>query len=183
MFKKNLTFVFAMCLILFSCDELGIDPVELTVPASASYTFDMSAETINASSDKSASISQNVNIANLVDENADKIDKTKLKKMTFQVTGYTGGASANFTIQTRKNGTLNTILTLADQPLQNTEETVLFQDGRPTNPLSASIVASLESLMDEMDPFELIVKGQLSDTAESDFKITIAWDLDITVKP
>lgn len=185
MFKKNLTLVLVLSFILFSCDELGIDSlIEITVPASASYTFDMSAETINANTDNSASISRNVDIADLVDENADKIDRSKLKKMTFQVTGYNAASSdlsASFTIQTRKNGTLVNVVELGGIQVTNTNEVLLFQDGQATNLISEAVVLGLESLMDDLEPFDLIVTGALSGNAESDFKITVAWDLDITV--
>lgn len=186
MFKRNLTLIFILSLVLWSCEELGIDPIKITVPAEASYSFDMPKVTINADDDNRATISETVDIANLIDENANQIESIKLDKMTYEVSGYDNTSGdvvlADIIIQTRANGNVTDILFLTGLVLENTGEIVAYEDGNPSSVLSAAQVASLELLMDNVEPFELLVTGDLTGAIDSDFTLSIAWDLSITVE-
>ena len=56
-----------------------------------------------------------------------------------------------------------------------------FEDGNPASALSAAQVASLESIMDNLQPFEMIVTGDFTDDIDGDFDVNIAWDITASV--
>ncbi len=87
----------------------------------------------------------------------------------------------DLTIQTRLNGSTNHILIISGLVVENSGEVIAFEDGNPASSLSAAQVASLESIMDNVEPFELIVTGDFTDDIDSDFKLDISWDLTISV--
>ena len=59
--------------------------------------------------------------------------------------------------------------------------TLAFEDGNPNSALSAAQVASLESIMDNLQPFEMIVTGDFTQGIDSNFKVNIAWDITASV--
>ncbi|MFY0592840.1 hypothetical protein [Roseivirga sp.] len=171
-----------LVLLLFMACEDGII---ITVPASSSYSFAMPSSQINADPDNLFSGSETVDITQFFDEDAQQIESIKLDKLVYEVSNYENTSGnlvlMDLTIQTKVNGNTNDILTIFGLVVENTGEIIAFEDGNPASALSAAQVASLESIMDNLEPFEMIVTGDFTDDIDGDFDISIAWDITASV--
>jgi len=176
--------VFSLVLLVLmasACEE----GVVITVPASSSYSFTMPSSQINAASDNLFSGTQEVDITQFFNEDAEQIESIKLDKLTYEVSNYNNTSGnlvlMDLTIQTSVNGTTNDILTIFGLIVENTGEIIAFEDGNPASALSAAQVASLESIMDNLQPFQMIVTGDFTDDIDGDFDVNIAWDITASV--
>lgn len=168
-------------LVVMACEE----GVVITVPASSSYAFTMPSSQINADPDNVYSGSQEVDITQFFNEDAEQIESIKLDKLVYEVSNYNNTSGnlvlMDLTIQTRINGNTTDILTIFGLVVENTGEVLAFEDGNPASALSAAQVASLESIMDNLQPFEMIVTGDFTDDIDGDFDVRIAWDITASV--
>lgn len=178
--KKVLSLVL-LALMVFACEE----GVVITVPASSSYSFTMPQSQINADPDNVFSGSQTVDITQFFNEDAEQIESIKLDKLVYEISGYNNTSGdlvlMDLTIQTRVNGNTNDILVISGLVVENTGEVLAFEDGNPSSALSAAQVASLESIMDNLQPFEMIVTGDFTQDIDSDFDVSISWDITASV--
>ncbi|OEK05427.1 hypothetical protein [Roseivirga misakiensis] len=168
-------------LIFMACEE----GVIITVPASSSYSFTMPSSQINAADDNVFSGSQVVDITQFFNEDAEQIESIKLDKLTYEVSGYSNNSGnlvlMDLSIATRLNGTTTEILVITGLVVENTGEVIAFEDGNPASALSAAQVASLESIMDNLQPFDIIVTGDFTDDIDGDFDVSISWDITASV--
>lgn len=171
-FSLMLLFVFAM-----ACE----DGVVISVPASSSYSFTMPSATINAQPDNLFAGSREVDVSSFFNEESERIESIKLDKFVYEVSDYdnTSGnvVMMDMSIGTRINGTTTDILTITGLVVGNTGEIVAFEDGNPASVLNAAQVASLEAIMDNLEPFELVVSADFTDDVDGDFTVTVAWDI------
>lgn len=79
------------------------------------------------------------------------------------------------------NGTTNDILTIFGLIVENTGEIITLEGGNPASALSAAQVASLESIMDNLQPFEMIISADFTEDIDGDFDVSIAWDITASV--
>lgn len=168
-------------LLFWACDE----GVTITIPASSSYSFTMSSAVANADPDNLLSITQEVDVTSFLDENGEQIESIKLDKMVYEVSGY-NNTSGNLVlmdlkIQTRLNGNTTDILTIFGLVVENTGEIIAFEDGNPASALSAAQVASLESIMDNLTPFDMIVTADFTEDIDGDFDVKVAWDITASI--
>lgn len=170
-----------LVLLVFACEE----GVVITVPASSSYSFTMPSSAINADADNIFSGSQEVDITQFFNEDAEQIESIKLDKLVYEVSGYNNTSGdlvlMDLIIQTRVNGNTNDILVITGLVVENTGEVLAFEDGNPESALSAAQVASLESIMDNLQPFEMIVTGDFTQDIDDDFDVSISWDITASV--
>lgn len=161
------------------------DGVVITVPASSSYSVNMPSSVINAEPDNLFSGSREVDISQFFTEDSEQIESIKLDKLTYEVSDYVNTSGnlvlMDLTIQTSLNGTTTDILTIFGLVVENTGEIIAFEDGNPASALSAAQVASLESIMDNLQPFELIIKADFTDDVDGDFTVKVAWDITASV--
>ncbi len=173
--------VFLLFLGLMACDE----GIVITVPASASFTFNMPSSAINADADNIYSGSRTVDIGNFFNEDAEQIESIKLDKLVYELSGYENTSGdlvlMDFTIQTNINGSVTDILNITGLVVENTGKVIAYEDGNPSSVMSAAQVASLEALMDNVEPFELIVRGDFTQDVDSDFTVGIEWDITASV--
>ena len=87
----------------------------------------------------------------------------------------------DLSIATRLNGTTTPILVISGLVVENTGIVLAFEDGNPESVLSAAQVASLESIMDNLTPFEMIVTGDFTDRIDSDFQVSMNWEVTVSV--
>lgn len=179
MMKKLLPFI--LLLFVFACE----DGINIVVPASSSVSFTLPKAEVNAANDNISSVTTSVDLTQFITEDAEQIESIKLDKFTYELSGYNNTSGGlvlmDLTIQTRLNGNTNDILTIFGLVVENTGKIIAFEDGNPESALSAAQVASLESIMDNLEPFELIVSGDFTDDIDSDFNLEIAWDISISV--
>lgn len=161
------------------------DGVIITVPASSSYSVNMPSSVINAEPDNLFSGSREVDISQFFTEDSEEIESIKLDKLTYEVSDYVNTSGnlvlMDFTVQTSLNGTTTDILAISGLVVENTGEVIAFEDGNPASALSAAQVASLESIMDNLEPFELIIVADFTDDVDGDFTVKIAWDITASV--
>jgi len=178
--KKVLSLVL-LVLMMSACEE----GVVITVPASSSYSFTMPRNTINADANNEFSGSQTVDVTQFFDEDSEQIESIKLDKLVYEVSGYNNTSGdlvlMDLTIQTQLNGNTNDILIISGLVVENSGEVLAFEDGNPSSALSAAQVASLESIMDNLQPFEMIVTADFTDDIDSNFDVKIAWDITASV--
>ena len=168
--------------VMMSCE----DGVVITVPASSSVSFTMPANQINADPDNNYSASQTVDIANFVNEDAEQIESIKLDRLVYEVSGYNNTSGdlvlMDLTISTKLGeNDPNDVLVITGLVVENTGEVLAFEDGNPSSALSAAQVASLESIMDNLQPFEMIIAGDFTQDIDGDFDVSIAWNLTVSV--
>ena len=170
-----------LLLFVFACE----DGVVITVPASSSYTFSIPSSQVNADSDNFFSGSKEVDITQFFNEDSEQIESIKLDKLTYEVSGYNNTSGnlvlMDLTIQTKVNGTTTDVLTIFGLLVENTGEIIAFEDGNPASALSAAQVASLESIMDNLQPFDMIISADFTDDIDGDFDVSIAWDITASV--
>ncbi len=175
-FSLMLLLVFAL-----ACE----DGLIITVPASSSYSVNMPSSTINSSPDNLFEGSREVDITTFFTEDSEQIESIKLDKLIYEVSDYTNTSGnlvlMDLTIQTRLNGNTTDILVISGLVVENTGEVIAFEDGNPASALSAAQVASLESIMDNLQPFELIIKADFTDDVDGDFTVKVAWDITASV--
>ena len=182
--KKSLILTCLVATLIFfsSCEEDVT--ASISVPANFSVTFPVLAETVNADPDNLLSGSQTVDVANLVDADGNQIESIKIDKLTYELSGY-NNTSGNFvladiTINTVVDGNDVPILAITGFIVENTGTLLLFEDGNPESALSAAQVASLESIMDNLTPFEIEISGDFTDDIDSNFNIGLAWEITAT---
>lgn len=176
--------VFSLVLLLvfiFSCEE----GVVITVPASSSYEFTVPSGIVNSDPDNIFEGSQTVDITQFFTEDSEQIESIKLDKLVYEVSGYDNNSNnvvlMDFKIQTKINGNVTDILVIEGLVVGNTGQVVAFEDGNPSSQLSAAQVASLESIMDNLQPFEMIVVTDFTDDIDSSFDVSVAWDITASI--
>ncbi len=178
--KKVLSLVL-LAFMVFACEE----GVVITVPASSSYSFTMPQGQINSAPDNVFSGTQTIDITQFFNEDAEQIESIKLDKLVYEVSGYNNTSGdlvlMDLIIQTKVNGNTNDILTIFGLVVENTGEVIAFEDGNPASALSAAQVASLESIMDNLQPFEITVTGDFTQDVDDDLDISIGWDITASV--
>lgn len=175
-FSLLLLMIFAM-----ACE----DGLVITVPASSSYSVNMPSSVINAEPDNLFSGSREVDISQFFTEDSEQIESIKLDRLIYEVSDYTNTSGdlvlMDLAIQTSLNGTTTDIMTIFGLVVENTGEVIAFEDGNPASALSAAQVASLESIMDNLEPFELIISADFTDDVDGDFTVKVAWDITASV--
>lgn len=178
--KKALSLVL-LVLMVFACE----DGVVITVPASSSYSFTIPNGPVNSQPDNLFSGTQTVDISQFFNEDAEQIESIKLDKLVYEVSGYDNSSGnvvlMDLKIQTSINGTTTDILVISGLLVENTGEIIAFEDGNPASALSAAQVASLESIMDNLQPFDLTVTADFTDDIDSDVGVRVAWDITASV--
>ena len=173
--------IILLAIIVLACEN----GLVITIPASSSYSFNVDSSTVNSDPDNVASGSQQVDITQFFDENSEQIESIKLDKLVYEISNYNNTSGnlvlMDLTIQTRLNGNTNDILTIFGLVVENTGEVIAFEDGNPASALSAAQVASLESIMDNIEPFDLIVTTDFTDDIDSNMTVRIAWDITASV--
>ena len=168
-------------LTLIACDE----GVLITVPASSSVSFTMAANIVNSDPDNVQSASSQIDVAGFVNEDSEQIESIKLDKLTYELSRYNDTSGdivlVDLSIATRLNGTTTPILVISGLVVENTGIVLAFEDGNPESVLSAAQVASLESIMDNLTPFEMIVTGDFTDHIDSDFQVSMNWEVTVSV--
>lgn len=171
-FSLLLLLVFAM-----ACE----DGLVITVPASSSYSVTMPSAAINAEPDNKFSGTREVDVSQFFTEDSEQIESIKLDKLIYEVSDYVNTSGnvvlMDLKIQTSINGTVTDILVVDGLLVENSGEVVAFEDGNPSSALSAAQVASLESIMDNLQPFDLIVSADFTDDVDGDFTVSVAWDI------
>lgn len=161
------------------------DGVIITVPASSSYSVTMPSSVINSNADNFFSGSREVDITQFFSEDAEQIESIKLDKFTYEIADYTNTSGdvvmMDLAIQTRISGNTTEIMAVSGLVLANTGEVLAFEEGNPASLLNAAQVASLESIMDNLEPFELIVTANFSGDVDGDFTVKVAWDITASV--
>ena len=170
-------FTLIILLVLIACDEGLI----ITVPNQSSFPFTMLASAVNSDPDNVSTVSQEVDVSQFFNENSEQIESIKLNKLIYEISGYENTSGnlvlMDLTIQTRLDGNTNDILVLTGLVVENTGQVIAYEDGNPESALSAAQVASLESIMDNVQPFEMIVTGDFTDNIDNDFDLSISWDI------
>jgi hypothetical protein len=172
--KKNILFSLFLFL-LFACDEGGLT---IKVPATGSFDFAISSAEANSSPSNEFTGQRSVDPGVLVNENSESIKSISLTKFTYNITGYTGTTPAlmNLSLSTKLNGVTTEVLAVSGVPLVN-GSVIAFEKGNANSQLSAAQVASLEAIIDNYVPFDLIVTAGFDGDIESDFNLQIVWDL------
>lgn len=172
--KKNI--LFSLFLLLFyACEEGGLT---IEVPATGSFDFTINSSVANNSPNNEFTNQRNIDPGALVNESAESIKSISLTKFTYNITGYTGAAPVqmNLTLSTRLDGVTTEVLLVSGVALQNGLVTA-FERGNANSLLSAAQVASLEAIIDNQEPFELILTAGFDRDIESDFNLQVVWDL------
>ncbi|PIQ49304.1 MAG: hypothetical protein COW03_05770 [Cytophagales bacterium CG12_big_fil_rev_8_21_14_0_65_40_12] len=172
--KKNI--LFSLFLLLFyACEEGGLT---IEVPATGSFDFTINSSVANNSPNNEFTNQRNIDPGALVNESAESIKSISLTKFTYNITGYTGAAPVqmNLTLSTRLDGVTTEVLLVSGVTLQNGLVTA-FERGNANSLLSAAQVASLEAIIDNQEPFELILTAGFDRDIESDFNLQVVWDL------
>lgn len=164
----------------FACDEAGLT---IEVPASGTFDFAINSATANASTNNEFTAQRNVDPTALVNEDSESIKSISLTKFTYEVSGYTAGATPvlmNLSLSTKIDGVTTQVLSVANVSLINGIVTA-YEDGNPTSQLTSAQVASLEAIIDNQQPFELIITAGFDGDIASDFNIQVKWDIVATV--
>lgn len=173
--------IILLVLVVLACEN----GLVITVPASSSVSFTVPASQVNSDPDNVYSGSQEVDVTNFVDEDSEQIESIKLDKLVYEVSNYTNTSGdlvlMDLSIATRLNGTTTPILVISGLVVENTGEVLAFEDGNPNSALSAAQVASLESIMDNLVPFDLIVTTDFTQGIDGDFDVRMAWDITVSV--
>lgn len=178
---KKFSIILLIVFALFSCENGLI----IIVPASSSFDFTMPSAQINADPDNIVSVSQVVDVSTFFTEDSEQIESIKLDKMVYEVSNYNNTSGdlvlMDLLIQTELDGTTTDILVITGLVVENTGEILAFEDGNPNSALSAAQVASLESIMDNVAPFNLIVTADCTQAVDGDFDVRVAWDISASV--
>lgn len=177
--KKNI--LFSLFLLLFyACEEGGLT---IEVPATGSFDFTISSSVANSSPSNEFTNQRNIDPGALVNESAESIKSISLTKFTYNITGYTGTAPVqmNLSLSTRLDGVTTELLLVTGVTLENGLVTA-FERGNANSLLSAAQVASLEAIIDNQEPFELILTAGFDRDIESDFNLQVVWDLIASIK-
>ena len=75
---------FLALLLVFACD----DGLIIQVPASSSVSFTLPSAVVNADDNNAASVTEVVDLANFVTEDAEQIESIKLDKFVYEVKDY-----------------------------------------------------------------------------------------------
>lgn len=172
-----------LIVLLVAC---GDDALTITVPASSSYSYNVTASAVNASQALTFSDERNINPGQIFTETSEQIKSITLNKMTYSISEYQNDPAESelvtITIQSRVGGNVNDLAQVTDLTLDNIQEGLLFEEGNTASILSATQVASLEATLDNFDPFDLIVSISFSRAIDSNFTIQVAWDLTAAVE-
>jgi hypothetical protein len=172
---KN-SILFSLLLVLFyACDEGGLT---IEVPATGSFDFAISSVEANASPSNKFTNQSSIDPTAFVNESSESIKSISLTKFTYNTTGYKGTAPVqmNLSLSTQLDGATNEVFSVSGVTLAN-GLVGAFERGNPTSMLSAAQVASLEAIIDNQTPFELIVTAGFDGNIESDFNLQVVWDL------
>ena len=171
--------------LLFLLDVACEEGVVIPVPAGDNINFIMSRSIVNSDPDNVLSAATTVDVTSFVNEDAEQIESIKLDKLTYEVSGYNNTSGnlvlMDLSIATRLNGTTTPILVISGLVVENTGTVLAFEDGNPSSALSAAQVASLESIMDNLTPFEMVVTGDFTDEIDDDFNVNLAWEVTVSV--
>lgn len=173
--------VLLLVLLIAACDE----GLTIKIPASDSVSAVMPSSVINAEPNNLFEESKTVDLATLIDEDAQSIQSIKLDKLSYTVSGYdntsSNGVMMDLTLQTRLGATITDILVVTGLVVANSGEIVAFEDGNPVSALNAAQVASLEAIMDNLQEFDFIIKADFTDDIDSDFTVEVSWDITASV--
>ena len=179
--RKVLPFIILLTAV-FACE----DGLLITSPASRDYTFTMPSGDINASATNAYSESREVDVTQFFSEESGTIESIKLDKLTYQVSGYNNTSGdvvlMDLLIETQLGtNDPNTVLNITGLVVENTGLVIAFEDGNPESALSAAQVASLESIMDNLQPFNLKVTATFTQDIDSDFDVNMAWNITASI--
>jgi hypothetical protein len=174
--KKNILFSFLL-IALFACDETGLT---IQIPATGTFDFNINSATANASTNNSFTDEKAIDPTTLVNEASESIKSISLTKFTYEISGYTSASSTpvlmNLSLSTRIDGTVTEILSVTGVTLSNGIITA-YEKGNTGSALSAAQVASVEAILDNQAPFDLIITAGFDRNIASDFNINVVWDI------
>lgn len=178
---KKLLFLFVLALSVFACE----DGIVIKVPTSFTVDYTLPSSAVNSEPNNQFSASREVDLVDFVSEDSEAIQSIKLDKLVYEVSNYnnTSGnvVTMDLIIQTRIDGNTTDILNLTGLVVGNSGEVVAFEDGNPTSLLSAAQVASLEAIMDNLQPFEFVISADFTDDIDSDFDFSLSYDITLSV--
>ncbi|WP_339696197.1 hypothetical protein [uncultured Roseivirga sp.] len=178
---KKIYLLLVLLITLSACDEGG---VLITVPSVGSYEFTILSADANGSANNSFTAERVVDPSALFTEDAELIKNITLNQLTYEVSDYSGTAGndvlMNISLSTELNGTTTEILSISGISLTNGLFTA-FEHGNASSQLSAAQVASLEAIIDNQEPFNLIMTAGFDKNIESDFNIEVVWDITASI--
>ncbi|MGW8122115.1 hypothetical protein ACV07N_05595 [Roseivirga echinicomitans] len=178
---KKIYFVLVLLFAFTACDEGGI---LISVPYTGSYQFDIKSNQANASASHSFTAERTIEPSALVTENSESIKNITLNKFNYEVVGYSGGAGnpvlMDLSLSTVIGGVTTEIMSATGVTLTNGVFTA-FEKGKTSSLISAAQVASLEAIIDNQEPFNLIVTTGFDNDIASDFSLKVIWDITASI--
>lgn len=178
---KKIYLFFTFLIALSACDEGG---VLITVPSVGNYEFTIKSADANGSTNNSYTAERMVDPSTLFTEDSELIKNITLNKLTYEISGYSGTVGnevlMNISLSTVLNSTTTEVLSVSGVMLANGLFTA-FENGNASSQLSAAQVASLEAIIDNQEPFNLIVTAGFDKDIESDFNIEVIWDITASI--
>ena len=179
--RKLLSLGFLFVLFL-SCDE----GVVITSPTSRTFEFVLTDNEVNSDPNNEVVRERLVDVNQFFTEEGGQIESVKLDELKYTISGYNNTSGdvvlMDLKMETRiNNGDPNPILQLTGLVVENTGEVIAFEDGNPESVLSAAQVASLESIMDNLEPFDIIVTATFSQNIDSGLTVAITWGITASI--
>lgn len=185
---KRLLLAFSVISILFyGCGEAGF---ESDISKNTEATFTIESARVNDLQDNNLEVSESFDFAN--DEFGDYIDDAesfRIGKLSYEISDYSNTSgdvvSVDFVLSVTNSGTDREILTISDLTIENTGVVLVYEEGNTTSLLSASQIASLESVADLVEnrqSADFKVSIDFTQDIDSDFDLTFYFDLTARVQ-
>ncbi|KYG71653.1 hypothetical protein EV198_2091 [Roseivirga ehrenbergii] len=178
---KKIYLLLIFLITLSACDEGGI---LITVPSVGNYEFTINSDEANSSANNSYTAERLVDPSALFTEDSELIKNITLNQLTYEISGYSGTVGndvlMSLSLSTELNGTTTEVLSVAGITLANGLFTA-FESGNASSQLTAAQVASLEAIIDNQEPFNLIVTAGFDKDIESDFTVEVVWDITASI--
>ena len=178
---KKIAAIVVLLFAVLACDEEG---VLITVPSTGSYSFDVNASEANSNVNNSFTTSRTVDPSALFNEDSELIKNIVLNRLTYEIVGYTGTSAntvlMNLSLSTELNGVTTQVLSVDGITLANGLFTA-YEESNASSQLSAAQIASLEAIIDNQEPFDLIVTAGFDNNIESNFTVEVVWDITASI--